>query len=165
MLPHPYDVFHRYKSKGVLVDSNLLLLVAIGTHDLGRVGSGSRTAKYTAADFTLVTEILAYFDKRVTTPNILTEVDNMARQDVHRREYEAISVVLHGIVHDHFEVHRPASPITETDLFNAVGLTDSITIALSDELLVLTDDFGLWGRIVDLGNDAFNINHIRTFDL
>ncbi len=68
----------RYKRKGVLVDSNLLLLLFVGLFDPARIKKFKRTGHFSEVDFRLLVNFLAYFDKAITTPHILTEVSNLA---------------------------------------------------------------------------------------
>ena len=66
----------KYKTKGLLVDANLLLLFLVGTHDLQLVGDGkyNKLSKYTPEDYRLLIRLQAVFKRIVTTPHVLTEV-------------------------------------------------------------------------------------------
>jgi hypothetical protein len=159
---YPNDLFEKYRTKGVLIDTNLLLLVAIGTYDAARILSWKRTQRYTLDDYALMLRILEFFQRRVTTPNILTEVDNLARQ-LPEAEHEAISAVLFQLISTSFEVYAQSAIVTQTPMYPVVGLTDCVTMSSADEVLVLTDDFELSNRLASIGRDALNINHIRKF--
>jgi hypothetical protein len=161
---YPNNLFEKYKNKGILIDTNLLLLVAIGTYDVSRILTWKRTQKYTLDDYALMLRILGYFERRVTSPNILTEVDNLARQ-LPEYEHEAISVVLSQLISTSFEVYTTSVMVTQTPIYPIIGLTDCVTMSLSDEVLVLTDDFELSNRLAGIDRDALNINHIRNFAL
>jgi hypothetical protein len=69
-------MFDKYKAQGILIDSNLMLLIAVGIYNTQRILTFKRTMRYTLDDFELMLRILYRFHRRVTTPNILTEVDN-----------------------------------------------------------------------------------------
>ena len=69
----------KYKAKGAVIDSTLLLLLILGNYDIRSVGR-DRTQKYSANDHRLMVRITDYLDKIIITPNILTEVDNLSRQ-------------------------------------------------------------------------------------
>jgi hypothetical protein len=140
----------------------LLLLVAVGTYNEQRILTCKRTQQYTLEDYALMLRILSRFARRVTTPNILTEVDNLARQ-LPVAEHAAISEALFSLVSTSLEVYVPSTDATNTPLYPIVGLTDCVTMIASNNLLVLTDDFELSNRLASLGRDALNINHIRTF--
>ena len=63
-------LIQRFKSKGVLVDANLLLLLLVGSYNPRLIGDGGfkRVAKYTLEDFLSLTNLLQFFAARVTTP-------------------------------------------------------------------------------------------------
>ena len=140
----------------------MLLLVAVGNYNVSRVLSWKRTQQYTLDDYALMLRLLEYFQRRVTTPNILTEVDNLARQ-LPEAEHEAISVTLFQLISTSFEVYAASATVTQTPMYPAIGLTDCVTMSSADEVLVLTDDFELSNRLAYIGRDALNINHIRSF--
>ena len=75
-------LFKRFRSKGVLIDSNLLLLLLVGSFDTNLVINASfkRVAKYNLEDFETLQNLLRYFTISVTTAHLLTEVSNLAGQ-------------------------------------------------------------------------------------
>jgi hypothetical protein len=163
MSDYVFDLCNRNRRRGVLVDTSLLLLVVVGNYSLQRVLTFDRLRKYTLDDYVLIKKLMSYFERRVTTPNILTEVVDFARQ-LHEREHEAVSFSIAQLIREQFEIYVPSTVIAQDELFARVGLTDCATIASSDEALVVTDDFELEGRITSMGRDAININHIRFSD-
>lgn len=159
---YPNYLFEKYRNKGVLIDTNLLLLVAVGTYSTARVLSWKRTKQYTLEDYAMLLKILGYFQRRVTTPNILTEVDNLARQ-LPVVEHEAISTVLFQLISSSIEVYVASVDVAQSHMYPAVGLADCVTMSAADEVLVLTDDFELSNRLASIGRDVLNINHIRNW--
>ncbi len=152
----------KYRNKGVLIDTNLLLLLVVGNYKRAIIPEFKRTAKYTTDDFDLIVEILEFFKTKVTTPNILTEVDNLARQ-LPRNDYSAISNVLRDLITNTFERYMPSIDASQLGNYPALGLTDAITFNFPDEVLIITDDFRLYQRLESSNRDAININHIREF--
>lgn len=71
---------HEYRPRGVLVDANILLLFFIGSYDTKLITRFKRTSRFTVRDYELVGNFLAAFERRITTPHILTEVSNLAGQ-------------------------------------------------------------------------------------
>jgi hypothetical protein len=157
---YPDHLLKKYKAKGILIDTNLLMLVVVGTYDPQRVLTFKRTQRFTLDDLALMFRMLEYFDRRVTTPNILTEVDNLTRQ-LPQLEHDAIATVLSQVTSTHLEVYVPSADIVQQSMYADLGLTDCVTIAAANEVLVLTDDFHLSNVLTNLGHDAININHIR----
>jgi rRNA-processing protein FCF1 len=159
---YPDQLLAKYKTKGILVDTNLLLLVAVGTYAPQRILTFKRTQQYTLDDYAMILRILERIDRRVTTANILTEVDNLARQ-LPEVEHFAISEAIFKIVSSSFEVYKPSIEVTQTDVYPRMGLADCVTMAAAvDDVLVLTDDFVLSNRLASIGCDVLNINHIRN---
>ena len=74
------DLIGLYKAKGLLIDTNLLLLYFIGTYDPDRIPRFKRTMSFTVDEFLLLDAIFTNFDKVITTPNILTEISNLSGQ-------------------------------------------------------------------------------------
>ena len=70
------ELVSRYQNKGLLIDTNLLLLYFIGNYDPNRIPGFKRTMAFTVDEFWLLIGFLGVFDKLVTTPNVLTEVSN-----------------------------------------------------------------------------------------
>lgn len=70
----------RHRQLGVAIDSNLLLLLWIGSFDRSLIQRFKRTQKYTETDYDLLVSLVARVKLLVTTPNVLTEVSNLAGQ-------------------------------------------------------------------------------------
>ena len=60
-----------YPREGLLIDSNLLLLLFVGLHDRTRIEKYKRTAKFTVEDFKLLLAFVRRFKEIVTTPSVL----------------------------------------------------------------------------------------------
>ena len=94
----------RFCSRGVLIDTNLLLLYVVGRYDDGiiRRGAFSRLAAYSIDDYGLLVGLMSLFDKYVTTPHVLAEVSNWIGKLPNAQEVECLSRVceysdrLHG---------------------------------------------------------------------
>jgi hypothetical protein len=154
-------LLQKYRAKGLLIDTNLLVLLAVETYKRGRITTFKRTFQYTLDDFALLVCVLGKFERRIVTPNILTEADNLARQ-LPEAEHEAVAVAMADLVAQFFEQYRPSIDVVHADRFARLGLTDCVTVSFSNDVLVMTDDFRLSNTLLKLGRDAININHIRT---
>lgn len=156
-------LFSLYKSKGILIDTNLLLLYFVGMYDPRRILSFERTRSraFTVEEFILLAHIFAFFDKKITTPNILTEVSNLSgklseeERSAYFFEFEKQTSLLD-------EEYTPSTTICPLKHFKNFGLTDSGIIELvKGKYLVLSDDGPLVGYLQNVGIDAVNFNHIR----
>src|SRR5205823_14665805 len=115
-----------------LIDTNLLLLLAVGMYSLQRVLTFKRTQKYSLDDWSLMFRTLPFFERRFTTANILTEVDNLIRQ-MPENEHRAVSATLSELITASFEIHVPAADIIQYELYVDLGLTDCVTVASAAE--------------------------------
>jgi len=158
-------LFERYRAKGILVDTNLMVLVAVGTYNRLRIKTFKRTIQYTLEDLELMLRMLAYFGRRLITPNILTEVDNLTRQ-LPEGEHKALATAFAQLISRKFEVYVQSSQVAQHAAYVKLGLTDCATaIAAAEEgVLIITDDLRLSNILSSLGMDAININHIRTLN-
>lgn len=151
-----------YKSHGVLVDSNLLLVYFIGKYDIERIQTFKRTCKYTIEDFQIINKFLGYFNAIITTPNILTEVSNLLNQlpdnckSYYYKEFKNNILCFN-------EIYESSVSVCNCVYFEKIGLTDSGIAALSKgKYLILTDDFPLSSYLQSLDIDFINFNHIRS---
>ena len=152
----------RYKQAGIVVDTNILLLYFIGALDRDLIPKFKRTRQFTVEDHTILIRILDFFDKVVTTPNILTEVSNLSGQlgEPVRSEYFrkfSSDITLLG------EEYAASQDIAHMSEFVRFGLTDTGIIHLTrGKYLVLTDDLPLSLHLQSTGVDVINFNHVRS---
>ena len=71
------ELIIRYKSLGILVDTNILLCYLVGLLDPKKIPTFKRTSQF-VEDFDLICALLRSLKKIVTTPNILTEVNSFS---------------------------------------------------------------------------------------
>ena len=154
------DAFVRYASRGILMDTNILLMFVVGRADRRQIPKFKRTAKFKPEHFDLLSAFLSHFHRKVTTPSILAEVSNFAGQlnePLRKQCFHRLSREIQ-LLHEHYD---PSTTIAEDDLFLDVGLTDcAIRLAARDQYLVLTDDLELASRLNHLGVTAVNFNHL-----
>jgi rRNA-processing protein FCF1 len=158
------ELLYRYRNKGVLIDTNLLLVYFIGRYDPSRISKFKRTLTFTVEDFYILDRAFKFFSKVVTTPNILTEVNSLSNQlpepfktDYYTKMSEQISSLE--------EHYITSSKVCSLAQFKKFGLTDSAIIDLvKDKYLVLTDDFKLANYLQSVSIDVINFNHIRPLN-
>ena len=156
------ELIRQYKNKGLLIDTNLLLLYVVGMYDQERIPKFKRTMAFTIDEFHLLSVIFNEFDKIITTPNILTEVSNLSGQlpgNLRSHFYNDFA----GLIPTLSEHYTSSVTVASLDHFNKFGLTDSgIVETVKGNYLVLTADLELFGLLQNFGIDAINFNHIRT---
>jgi hypothetical protein len=149
--------------KCLLIDTNLLLLLLIGSLDPSLIRREKITANrgFDETDFNQLRDFVGQFQKLVTTPHILTEVSNHA---------DKIKGTNHGKFIQRFmsfietldECSETSKVLAKTEPFQRFGLTDTAISHLATEnFLVLTVDFPLAGYLQKKGLNVINFNHVR----
>jgi hypothetical protein len=118
------ELLSRYRDKGILIDTNLLLLYFIGKFDPSQILKFKRTAKFTLQDFRVLVAVVRRFQRIVTTPNILTEVSNLSNQLAEHFK-DAFYSEFSKQVSMFDEQYTSSINICSQDHFIKFGLTDS----------------------------------------
>jgi rRNA-processing protein FCF1 len=156
----PLELLQAYFRRGVVVDSNLLVLFFLGGFDRSQIDKNPRLEKYSPDDFELLIKLLDKFRVLVTTPHVLTEVSNLSNAvpEGERKSYfESIAsrVTL-------LEERHVACSTALAGRWERFGLTDAAIATIAEnQLLVLTDDFRLSQVLQSEGIDSLNFNHLR----
>jgi hypothetical protein len=152
----------RYANKGVLVDTNLLLVYFVGQYSPARIGRLKHTEEYSKKEFDMLRGFLSRFHRIITTPNILTEVSNLSNhfgEPVRSQYFEVFAKSLISLD----EHYLTSESLAQEQEFVRFGITDAnIRVLAHNRFLVLTDDFRLSQTLSHLGIDAINFNHIRV---
>jgi hypothetical protein len=119
------------RSKTLLLDTNLLLLLFIGSKDTSLIPKARTLSAFEEDDYDLLGDIINNnsFNRLVTTPHIMTEVSNLLgkeRNDIRKLGRDAMSEFLSKC-----DEHTDSSAILVADpQFNRLGLTD-VAIAVA----------------------------------
>jgi hypothetical protein len=150
----------RYPSS-VLLDSNLLLLLAVGLFDSRLIGR-KRLDEFTSRDFELLGDLIAVFPVNLTTPHLLAEVNNLADQCVPRQLHRDFRLFLRDFFKGFDERWMKSTELSTTDAFLWLGLSDAAVCQLADEnVAVYSVDLELVIVLQGLGLNATNFNHLR----
>jgi rRNA-processing protein FCF1 len=153
----------RRSHRGVLVDSNLLLLLFVGKIGREHIAGFKRTRRYRVDDFDLLAEFVDRLPPLVTTPNILTEVSNLAGRFYGDKLAEFRAVFAHAVAAS-LEKYRASRLLVVSPHFRAAGLADAamIEIAHGGGYLLLTDDQKLSALASAKGVEVANLKEIRA---
>lgn len=155
------EYVRKYRSRGILIDTNLLLLLFIGGVSKSYISSFKRTAVYTQEDYDSLLRLIDHFNRVVVTPNILTEVSNLAN-GLHGVRLEEFYMVFSKSLSILSELYIESSTVSNIHGFHSYGLADTGIIAIAKEkYLVLTDDLRFAAFAARQGVDVINFNHIR----
>lgn len=164
------ELIAKYRSDGVLLDTNLLLLLLVGAVDPRLVPRFKRTNQFVRRDFDLLVRFIGAFERRSVTAHVLTETSNLGGQlgePLRSRFFRT----LFKAIEDLDEIPTPSIEASRHEslapaIRERLGLTDSILIVTaSAPRLVLTDDETLVGELASRGLDAVNFDLIRNFGL
>lgn len=149
-------LIQKYKQKGLLIDTNILLLYVVGTIDIKRIKDFGRTAVFSENDFYVVSKFVDYFEVIITTPHILTETSNLFGN---RKTLQAALIAYIELANENF---LESKQITKTKHFLHFGLADTaINEIAKDSYLVVTDDAKLFGYLQNQKVDVVNLEQIR----
>ena|SRR5437899_1683292 len=101
------------------------------------------------------------FAKIIVTPNILTEVSNLAGQlgEPARSELLAFLATDVGKMDERYVDSRDVVTVSAC---SRLGLTDAgIAVIVGKTLPVITDDLDLYIHLSDVGVDVVNFSHLR----
>lgn len=157
------SLIHTYARKGLLIDTNVLLVLIVGLVDEGLVGRFRRTSSYTAEDFHLLRRLVRPFARIVTTPQILAELSNLSptgRKDALAARYFSQLV---GLLREAHERHVAKDVMIRSTLLPRIGFTDLsiLEAARNREYLVLTDDLRCAEYLRAANCDVINLNQLR----
>lgn len=156
----------KYRSNGVFLDSNLLVLLFVGLLDPDRIQNFKRTNNrgFTKDDFSLLQGIVTVFSRVVTTPHVLTETTNYICE-LHGQARQSALQIISNAIQSFKERRSESKKLVKGDLFLQFGLTDSAILDLPPKkYLVLSVDGSLVSALQKKGIDAINFNHLRQYN-
>lgn len=149
-------LIQKYKQKGLLVDTNILLLYIVGTVNVELIRNFKRTASFTEDDFYLVSKFIDIFNVRITTPHILTEVSDLLGNRIE------LQIALGKYTQLTEERFLESKHIVETKTFLQFRLADAaITETAKNSYLVVTDDNPLFGYLDNQKIDTVSLDQLR----
>lgn len=161
-------LIRRHQQKGILVDTNLLLLFLVASFNLTYAQRFRRTQHYRAEDYATLAQIIQPCGRIIVTPSILTEISNLSDDIAVDFRYDFCQFWANLLV------SPPGSPflwerqaftrhIVRRPEFPFLGLTDTgiIDRATHDRHLVISDDQDLCIGLAANGVDIINFEDVR----
>lgn len=164
MIDEIAEFYKKYRHKGILIDTNILILWVVGTVNRERISRFNRTKVFTPKDYDQLLQVFDYFSKIVTTPHILTEVSNLIDKLGEPERSTALQILAKAMQNSDKmqEEYQESSQIMQNEKFSDFGLTDcGILEICQGRYLVLTDDLKLASYLYSQNVDNINFNHIR----
>lgn len=155
------EMLKAYAGKGVLLDANLLLLLVVGMCDRQHARKFKRLSIFAEEDFELLVRVVSAFRHLYVTPNIITEVSNLAGAlsgELKRQCFQALGESVRAAE----ELVVRSRDAADNDMFIGFGVTDAvIDICAGEPPLILTIDFPLAQTLAARGRPVVNFNHLR----
>ncbi len=155
------NIVAKCKRKGILLDTELLLLLCVGIYKTQLVEKIKITNKYSVDDFNTVANIVAQFSPLYVSPQVLAEFSNHSDRlgnNVMREFYSSIGKILK----DQLEVHIPKDVIIDENYLPVLGFTDVSMMKICEEkgCVLFTADLQLAGICNSKRINVVNFNHI-----
>ncbi len=116
------SLIDKYRTKGIAIDTEILLLLCIGLFDEGLITRFKRTSKYTLEEFRIAQWIIGEISPHLVTPHVLAEFSNLSNNLKERRNgyYSAIDSFLKNEI----EVFYPKEDILDDPYVSFLGFAD-----------------------------------------
>ncbi|NUM53004.1 MAG: hypothetical protein HUU46_05115 [Candidatus Hydrogenedentes bacterium] len=152
-----------HKKQGIVVDTNILLLLIVGLTDVNCITSFKRTAQFTNEDYYVLQNALSLFDVHLVTPHILSEASNLMGHSASPPP-PVLRANLRQIIFQCKEFVRESAVLAQRREFLQFGIADAgIAELATGGAVVLTDDSQLYHYLSGVGGSAVNFNHLRTY--
>lgn len=150
------------RRKGVLIDTNLLVLLIVGAVNRDRIPRFKRTNQYTPAAWDLLTGILEQIPRRYAVPHVFAEVSCLT--DLKGPECELARTILHNTIALMEELPLPSLEACESAYYRRLGLTDAAIglAARRQGCSVVTNDSDLYTALSDQGDSVVKFDHLRA---
>lgn len=128
----------------LVLDANMLVLLAVGSVDPGLLGIARRVKEYRPADYETMNLYLAYFREIVVLPNTVSEASNLIGQINGGGRRRCIDF-LATLVRTGRELYVESGLAVVQPEYAALGVTDAPILCVLDvDTHLLTADFRLY---------------------
>ncbi len=166
MNPNIRDFISHYHSKGVLIDTQLLLVILVGNVEPRLIGKVARTDDYSRSDYERLRDLLGHFSQFITLSQILTEAGNLLKRNCPTQNILLdLSRELALFVHAERtrEPQSPSRQITHHPAFCRLGYADAaILTAAAGKYLLLTADRPLQDTARNTGVDVLPFQWLQA---
>ena len=156
-------LINKYSPNGILVDTNLLVLLLGTEFDPTFPGSG-RASEYSTQDAQDLAEIVSRFGKVVSTQHVMAETSNLLRQVFKGKKRGSLMSHLHRL----YCTPTPSFLQMDVDIskidpyiFHRLGFTDSALAVASGTYPLITADLDLHVAVSTQGGDSVNFWHLK----
>ena len=139
---------------GHFLDSNLLVLLIVGSVGRDLISKHRRLQGYTAEDYDLLLDLLERVERVFVTPNILTETSNLLGQHG-EPERSYFLEALRSVIQDTEEVFVSSESAASNAEFIRLGLTDAVLLeSVTEDIPLITADSELYFAVMGKSRNA-----------
>ncbi|NUQ78224.1 MAG: hypothetical protein HUU21_32240 [Polyangiaceae bacterium] len=150
---------------GVLLDTNVLLLLLIGSVNEDLIEKCSRLRAYSARDFRLLRLLLKDAHGFVVTPHIATETWNLAENSLTGEYGKQFKDLFARFLENARETWVRVSLLAAEDYFKRLGVADTGVARIRRKRpIVVTDDSHLTRQLEKQGALVVNFTHLRVWE-
>lgn len=140
-----------------LIDTNVLLVLILGSIDPKLINANKRTSIYEEQDYYDLVSVIGDLKDLIVLPNVWTETDNLLNNTIGRRKYEYLEI-FKATVGVCTEEYVETKTVCESTSLYVLGLTDSLLLDFSSHCeMLITSDSGL--------SDQARARGVKVFDL
>jgi len=149
------------RSNGILIDTNLLVLLVVGSVNRDRIPRFKRTSSYTPADWDLLTGILEQIPRRYSIAHVLAEVSTLT--DLKGPYLEIAREILRNAISLLEELPIASRDACASTYYRRLGLTDAAIgfVAKQRGCSVVTNDSGLYAALLEEGVPVLRFDDLR----
>lgn len=151
------------KKSRIAVDTNLLLLLVVGTWNPRIISRHKRLSEYSIRDFELVRDYISSFQTGAATAHVLTEVSNLIPFGMEESTTAAIRNELARTIQTLDERQIASSSASARAEFLVFGLTDAALSIVCSDMPLLTADKPLAAHLLRNWFDVLTLELLKSF--
>lgn len=148
----------------ILVDTNLLLLLVIGSASLQLVSRNPHTKNFALSDFEILEQIVSDYSRIVVVPGILAELSNLAPKNINAPVLSTVMAKFKAMVNACLEIPISSQTAAARPEFERLGIVDAAILEVCAQdrghVTLLTNDQALAREASRLG---LNVENFRQW--
>jgi predicted nucleic acid-binding protein len=142
--------------RDVIIDTNIFILFLAGQINENKIEKYTRNSLYKKEDYYFLLNILAGYDRIITSPNIFTEVDNILNRITGEDKYRYL-ILIKKIYKQTIEKYIKTETVAQNWFFDVLGVTDSSVLMMAKECeLLISGDSVLCDYAKSLNINTFD---------
>jgi predicted nucleic acid-binding protein len=147
----------------IVLDSNIFVLYLVGQINKNQIDNYTRNSFWDTRDFDFFVDLLeAEESEIITSPNVLTEADNILNTISGEDKYRYLELV-RNIYDKSVEIYMESRNVSKEMFFDALGLADSVVLKIAQKSdLLISGDSRLCDCAKSLGVKVFDFKEYKN---